>query len=118
MKFTQLVVFIGTFKKHKTKSKKLQNSSFGELCSLVAQFRSMAWFRHTLYIFNTILPIALNVIALQETHLTHDQEYLFQCALLNYCILFENGISNSAGVLIAVKQNCGIEIKSYSGKAG
>ncbi len=44
MKFGQLVVFIGTFKKHKTKSKKLQNSSFGELCSLVARFR------RTLYI--------------------------------------------------------------------
>ncbi len=39
MKFAQLVVFIDTFKKHKTKSKKLQNSSFGELCSLVAWFR-------------------------------------------------------------------------------
>ncbi len=69
-------------------------------------------------IFNTILLIALNVIALQETHLTHDQEYLFQHTLLNYHILFENGTSNSAGVLIALKQNCGIEIQSYSRKEG
>ncbi len=28
-------------------------------------------------IFNTILPLAPHVIALQETHLTQDQEYLF-----------------------------------------
>ena len=51
-------------------------------------------------------------------HLTQDQEYLFQCALPNYNVYFENGTSNSAGVLTAVKQNCGIQIKLQFGQSG
>ncbi len=61
-------------------------------------------------IFNTILAVSPQIIALRETHLTNEQEYLFQWTLPNFQIFFENGTSNSARVLTAIKQNCGIKV--------
>ncbi len=62
-------------------------------------------------IFNTILSYPLLILFLQETHLTVNQEYLFWRCLLAYDVWFENGTSQSAGVLIAIKRNCRISAR-------
>ncbi len=62
-------------------------------------------------IFNTILSYPPQVLFLQETHLTVNQEYLFWRCLPAYDVWFENGTSQSAGVLIAIKRNCRISAK-------
>ena len=62
-------------------------------------------------IFNTILSYPPQVLFLQETHLTVNQEYLFWRCLPAYDIWFENGTSQSVGVLIAIKRNCRISAK-------
>ena len=59
-------------------------------------------------ILNTILGVSPDIVSLQETHLVSDQEYLFGCALPNFSIFYDHGMSNSTGVLIAIRQrdNC------------
>ena len=65
-------------------------------------------------ILNTVLAVNPQIVALQETHLMVDQQYLFSRALPGYSVFYENGTSNSAGVLTAIKRNCGIEVlKTY-----
>ncbi len=65
-------------------------------------------------ILNTVLAVNPQIIALQEMHLTVDQQYLFNRVLPGYNVFYENSTSNSAGVLTAIKRNCGIEVlKTY-----
>ncbi len=62
-------------------------------------------------IINTIMSHPPQVVFLQEMHLTANQEYMFRRCLLAYEIWFENGTSQSAGVLIAIKRNCSLSAK-------
>ncbi len=50
-------------------------------------------------IFNTIMSYPPQVLFLQETHLTVNQEYMLPA----YDVWFENGTYQSVGVLIAIK---------------
>ena len=63
-------------------------------------------------IFNTVLVVNPFIVAFQETHLLDLQEYLFCRAMPEYQIIFEHGTSNSAGILVAIKRNCGISIQA------
>lgn len=69
-------------------------------------------------ILRSVLSVSPDILAFQETHLTTQQEYLFGCALLNYHVFYEHGISSSVGVLITIKQNRGIKICGARGKQG
>ncbi len=69
-------------------------------------------------ILNTVLAVALQIVALQETHLTVVQEYAFGASLPGYTVLYQHGSSNSTGVLIAIKRNCGIVVGKVKGHDG
>ena len=69
-------------------------------------------------ILNTILSTSPDIVSFQETHLVKDQEYLFGHALPNFFIFYDHGISNSAGVLTAVRQNRGITTRKIDGRDG
>ena len=69
-------------------------------------------------ILNMILSISPNIVSLQETHLTKDQEYLFSHALPNFSIFYDHGTSNSAGVLTAVRHSRGINARKINGNDG
>ena len=69
-------------------------------------------------ILNTVLAVALQIIALQETHLTVAQEYAFDAGLPGYTVFYQHGSSNSAGVLIAIKRNCRIVVGKVQGHKG
>ena len=62
-------------------------------------------------IINTIMSYPPQVLFLQETRLTVNQEYMFQRCLPAYKIWFENGTSQLAGVLVAIKRNCRLSAK-------
>ncbi len=56
----------------------------------------------------------MNVVAVQETHLTADLERSFQLYAQNFEFWFSHGTSQSGGVLIAVRRNCGLTCSKVS----
>ena len=69
-------------------------------------------------ILNTVLAVAPQIVALQETHLTVAQEYAFGACLPGYTVFYQHGSSNSAGVLTAIKRNYGIVVGKVQGHDG
>ncbi len=61
-------------------------------------------------LFCDILHLNADIIALQETHLMHDQLFAFSLGAPKYSWIFSNGTSNSAGVGIGLKKSVGINI--------
>ena len=51
----------------------------------------------------------VDVICLQETYLSPDQEFSFQLHAQSYNFYYSHGTTNSAGVII-VKRNCCINV--------
>ena len=51
-----------------------------------------------------------DIICVQETHLTPDQEYSFKINAQSYDFIFSHGTSNSAGVFIAIHRNTGVMV--------
>ncbi len=54
-----------------------------------------------------ILPNS-DVICLQETHLTEQQEYAFKLHFQSYNWFFAHGTSNSAGIAVGVHHSVGL----------
>ncbi len=52
----------------------------------------------------------MDIICLQEMHLTHAQEYAFKLFVQSYDWFFAHGTSNSAGVAIAVHRHIGVKV--------
>ena len=57
---------------------------------------------------------SIDIICLQETHLTQPQEYAFKLHAQGYDILFSHGTSNSVGVLTGIRRNKGITVPSIN----
>ncbi len=49
-----------------------------------------------------------DIICVQETHLTPDQEYSFKINAQSYDFIFSHGTSNLVGVFITVRRNTGV----------
>ena len=69
-------------------------------------------------ILNSVMSMPLQILLLQETHLVSVQEYIFVHCLSAYEIIYEHGTSQSAGVLTAIKRNCGLQDKKAMGCNG
>ena len=68
--------------------------------------------------WNLVLSTNSKVIFLQETHLTPDQEYIFARTAPGFSIYHSFGLSNSAGILTAIKRNCGLQVNHIEAKDG
>ncbi len=51
-----------------------------------------------------------DIIAVQETHLTIEQEYAFKLYSQNYNIFFSHGTSQATGVFMAIHRNHGLSV--------
>ena len=51
-----------------------------------------------------------DIICVQETHLTPDQEYSFKINAQSYDFIFSHGTSNLAGVFVAIHRNTGVMV--------
>ena len=60
--------------------------------------------------WQTIKSNVTDIIAVQETHLTTEQEYAFKLHAQSYEIFFSHGTSQTTGIFLAVRRNHGIHV--------